>query len=116
MPASCPAVLLGSGVLEAYSMRVAFQSIQRSAEEHGLGLWEYIRRGRDPTTVAVLLEDGGAVAGLGLAGGRQRNRRRRGVPLHCCIALHGICSCLDGTGGSAAGLEHTAEVLLRLCG
>ncbi|EFN60121.1 hypothetical protein CHLNCDRAFT_18700 [Chlorella variabilis] len=63
------AVLLGSSFLEAYSLRVAFQSIQLSAEEQGMGLWQYIKRGRDPTTVAILWEDGGAVAGLGLAGG-----------------------------------------------
>ncbi|KAI3429711.1 hypothetical protein D9Q98_005796 [Chlorella vulgaris] len=63
------AVLAGSSVLEAYSLRVAFQAIQRSAEEQGMGLWQYIKRGRDPTTVAILWEDGGAVAGLGLAGG-----------------------------------------------
>lgn len=66
---TCGAVLLGSSFLEAYSLRVAFQSIQLSAEEQGMGLWQYIKRGRDPTTVAILWEDGGAVAGLGLAGG-----------------------------------------------
>jgi zinc transporter 9 len=55
-------------VLEAYSLRVAFKSIQRSAEEQGMGVWQYVKRGRDPTTVAILWEDGGAVAGLGLAG------------------------------------------------
>jgi hypothetical protein len=49
----CRAVLAGSSVLEAYSLRVAFQAIQRSAEEQGMGLWQYIKRGRDPTTVGA---------------------------------------------------------------
>jgi len=30
---------------------------------------QYIKSGLDPTTVAVMLEDGGAVAGLLIAGG-----------------------------------------------
>ncbi|PSC74152.1 Metal tolerance C4 [Micractinium conductrix] len=62
-------VLLGSSVLETYSLQVAFKMVKSSAEEQRMGVWQYIRRGRDPTTVAILWEDGGAVAGLGLAGG-----------------------------------------------
>ncbi|KAL4450203.1 hypothetical protein ABPG77_010872 [Micractinium sp. CCAP 211/92] len=62
------AVLMGSGLLEAYSLQVAFKSIKQGAEQHGMGVWQFIQRGRDPTTTAILWEDGGAVAGLGLAG------------------------------------------------
>jgi len=32
-------------------MQVAYRMIKRSAEEQGMGVWQYIRRGRDPTTV-----------------------------------------------------------------
>lgn len=35
---------------------------------HGKSAWAYIRSGSDPTTVAVMMEDGGAVAGLAIAG------------------------------------------------
>lgn len=61
-------VLLASGLLEFYSLTVAYRSIQASAQEQNTNVWEYIRRGRDPTTVAILWEDGGAVVGLLLAG------------------------------------------------
>ena len=47
----CAAVLLGSSVLEAYSLRMAYQMIQQSAEEADMTVWQYIKRGRDPTTV-----------------------------------------------------------------
>ncbi|KAL4421651.1 hypothetical protein ABPG75_010942 [Micractinium tetrahymenae] len=62
------AVLGCSGLLEAYSLQVAFKSIKQGAEQHGMSVWQFVQRGRDPTTTAILWEDGGAVAGLGLAG------------------------------------------------
>lgn len=51
----CAAVLLGSSVLEAYSLRMAYQMIQQSAEEADMTVWQYIKRGRDPTTVGELV-------------------------------------------------------------
>lgn len=47
------AVLGGSSILEAYSLRVAFNMLKQSAEEDGMGVWQYLRRGRDPTTAGA---------------------------------------------------------------
>ncbi|MEW5309353.1 MAG: hypothetical protein WDW38_001247 [Sanguina aurantia] len=38
------------------------------AKAKKMGMLEYIKKGADPTTVAVMLEDGGAVLGLAIAG------------------------------------------------
>ena len=67
-PPPNPAVLLGSSVLEMYSLRVAFQGLRTSAREQGQEFWKFLLRGRDPTTAAVFAEDAGAVTGLALAG------------------------------------------------
>jgi hypothetical protein len=61
-------VLLGSAAAELFSFRVALAALRVGAREQGQTLWGYITRGRDPTTTAVLAEDAGAVAGLGIAG------------------------------------------------
>jgi zinc transporter 9 len=62
------AVLAASAVAEFYSLRVALQAIRVGAKEQGQGVMAFLRHGRDPTTAAVLAEDAGAVAGLGIAG------------------------------------------------
>lgn len=41
---------MGSGLLEAYSLQVAFKAIKQGAEQHGMSVWQFIQRGRDPTT------------------------------------------------------------------
>jgi solute carrier family 30 (zinc transporter), member 9 len=56
-----------SAVAEMYSLRVALASMRQSANETGEGVWCHMMGGRDPTTAAVLAEDAGAVAGLGIA-------------------------------------------------
>lgn len=60
-------VLFASSAAELYSLRVAFQGIRESAQDQGLTVLQFIRKGRDPTTLAILAEDAGAVAGLGIA-------------------------------------------------
>lgn len=62
-------VLLASSVAEGYSLWVAYRMIKHNADEQGTDVWQYIQRGRDPTTAAILWEDGGAVAGLCIAMG-----------------------------------------------
>lgn len=62
------AVLAISMVLESASLVVAIRSVRDGAEIAGLSFWEYVRRGIDPTSVAVMMEDSGAVAGLTIAG------------------------------------------------
>ncbi len=62
------AVLGVSMVLESASLAVAIRSVREGADVAGLSFWEYVRRGIDPTSVAVMMEDAGAVAGLAVAG------------------------------------------------
>lgn len=57
-----------SFVVEGYSLLVATRALFSGASAVGMTFWEYVRRGMDPTTVAVMLEDGAAVAGLVIAG------------------------------------------------
>lgn len=61
-------VLCVSFVVEGYSLLVATRSVLQGAAAHGLTFWQFLRRGLDPTSIAVMLEDGAAVAGLVIAG------------------------------------------------
>ncbi|KAG1660211.1 hypothetical protein FOA52_005080 [Chlamydomonas sp. UWO 241] len=61
-------VLGVSALLEGYSFWVAIQSIQIGATARGMSFFDYVKSGQDPTTVAVLMEDGGAMMGLAIAG------------------------------------------------
>ena len=66
-------VLAASFVFESVSLVVSWRSFRRA--RHGLGVWEGIRRSKDPTTFVVVLEDGAALIGLtfaalGLTGAR----------------------------------------------
>ena len=62
------AVLGLSFVVEGYSLLVATRSVVAGAAAAGLGTMEFIKRGMDPTSIAVMLEDGAAVTGLLIAG------------------------------------------------
>ena len=62
------AVLGVSFVVEGYSLLVATRAVVQGAQAMGMSFWEYLRRGMDPTTVAVMMEDGAAVTGLLIAG------------------------------------------------
>ena len=54
--------------MEGYSLLVATRAVLQGATSAGLSFWEYLKRGMDPTSVAVMLEDGAAVTGLIIAG------------------------------------------------
>ena len=62
------AVLAVSFLVEGYSLVVATRSVLHGAQAAGLSFYEYLRRGMDPTSIAVMMEDGAAVAGLAIAG------------------------------------------------
>lgn len=57
-------VLAVSLLLEGISLHVAVRTVAEGARARGMAFWEYVKRGMDPTSVAVMMEDGGAVAGL----------------------------------------------------
>ncbi|KAK2432363.1 Metal tolerance protein C4 [Trifolium repens] len=61
-------VLCGSFVIEGASLIVAIQAVKEGANAEGMKLRDYIWRGHDPTSVAVMTEDGAAVTGLAIAG------------------------------------------------
>ncbi|KAG0555565.1 hypothetical protein KC19_12G178400 [Ceratodon purpureus] len=61
-------VIAGSMVMEGASLIVAYGAVKKGAAAEGMSLREYLWRGHDPTSVAVLMEDGAACAGLVIAG------------------------------------------------
>ncbi|XP_041024860.1 metal tolerance protein C4 isoform X2 [Juglans microcarpa x Juglans regia] len=61
-------VIGGSFVIEGVSLIVAIQAVKKGAAAEGMKVRDYIWRGHDPTSVAVMTEDGAAVTGLAIAG------------------------------------------------
>lgn len=61
-------MLLFSAVLEGISIWVAMEAVRQGAQDNGMSFWQYCINGPDPMGVAVLLEDGAALAGLVIAG------------------------------------------------
>ena len=62
------AVLGVSLLLEGYSLLVAIRTVTAGAASQGLPFAEFVKRGMDPTSIAVMMEDGAACAGLIIAG------------------------------------------------
>jgi zinc transporter 9 len=54
-------------IAEGYSFWVAFKEFTRQRKEAGMDFSQYFRETRDPTTLAVLIEDSVAVLGLSFA-------------------------------------------------
>ncbi|XP_030461597.1 metal tolerance protein C4 [Syzygium oleosum] len=61
-------VIGGSFMIEGASLIVAVQAVKKGAAAEGMKVRDYIWRGHDPTSVAVMTEDGAAVTGLLIAG------------------------------------------------
>ena len=62
------AILGASLALEAYSAYVAYDALKLNAMDRGMTVTQFIKSGRDPTSVSVLAEDAAAVAGCAVAG------------------------------------------------
>ncbi|KAJ3679466.1 hypothetical protein LUZ60_017477 [Juncus effusus] len=60
-------VIGGSFLIEGASLLVAINAVKKGAAAEGMNLWDYIWRGHDPTSVAVMTEDGAACTGLAIA-------------------------------------------------
>jgi len=84
------AILCLSGAIEMGSLIVAYRVLQQGASSTGLSLWSYLKRGRDPTTSAVLAEDAGAVVGLGIAGIASYFSLVTGDPLYDAFGSIGV--------------------------
>lgn len=61
-------ILAFSAVLEGISIWVAMEAVRQGARDNGMSFWQYCLNGPDPMGVAVLMEDGAAMAGLLIAG------------------------------------------------
>nr|CAD40428.3 OSJNBa0035B13.1 [Oryza sativa Japonica Group] len=61
-------VIGGSFLIEGASLLVAIKAVRKGAAAEGMSIRDYIWRGHDPTSVAVMTEDGAAVTGLAIAG------------------------------------------------
>jgi len=78
-------------LIESYSLLVAYRVLAAGAALRGMPLRTYVSEGLDPTSLAVVAEDGGAVLGLALAGG-------------CLMAAGGTGNCMyDSLGSIAVG-------------
>ncbi|KAF5739217.1 hypothetical protein HS088_TW12G00419 [Tripterygium wilfordii] len=60
-------VIGGSFIIEGASLLVAIQAVKKGAAAEGMKIRDYVWRGHDPTSVAVMTEDGAAVTGLVIA-------------------------------------------------
>ncbi|RVW13890.1 Metal tolerance protein C4 [Vitis vinifera] len=61
-------VIGGSFLIEGASLVVAIHAVKKGAAAEGMKVRDYVWRGHDPTSVAVMTEDGAAVTGLIIAG------------------------------------------------
>nr|XP_029122203.1 metal tolerance protein C4 [Elaeis guineensis] len=60
-------VIGGSFLIEGASLLVAINAVKKGAAAEEMKVWDYVWRGHDPTSVAVMTEDGAAVTGLAIA-------------------------------------------------
>ncbi|XP_059640922.1 metal tolerance protein C4 [Cornus florida] len=60
-------VIAGSFIIEGASLLVAIRAVRKGAAAEGMKVRDYVWRGHDPTSVAVMTEDGAAVTGLAIA-------------------------------------------------
>lgn len=54
--------------MEGISFLVALRTVTLNATQRGMKVFDYVWYGKDPTPIAVLLEDSGAVIGIAIAG------------------------------------------------
>jgi cation diffusion facilitator family transporter len=119
--------MLGLDVLfEGYSFGIAWREMRRRHAD--VGMWSALRRSKDPTTFTVILEDGAALTGLGVAAigiavsVRFDEPRADGVaPFAIGVLLVGVAvvlaretrSLLIGEGASAAVLARARDCVGR---
>ncbi len=60
-------VLAVAGVFEGLSFLVGFKAYRRAIGRRQVRLWRFITASKDPSLFATILEDGAALAGIGLA-------------------------------------------------
>lgn len=89
------AVLGISAFAEMCSLNVALGALRTGAKIEGQSLYKYLMSSNDPTTAAVLAEDAGAVAGLGIAGVASYMTYVTGDPVYDAVGSIAV-GCLMG--------------------
>ena len=90
------AVLGLSFALEAYSSAVAVAEIRKEAAKVNVSFLEYVTNGSDPMNTAVLLEDGAALVGVGIAAGAIGLTAVTGNPMYDALGSIAIGGLLGG--------------------
>ncbi|CAH9076995.1 unnamed protein product [Cuscuta europaea] len=75
-------VIGGSFFIEGASLLVAIQAVRKGAAAEGMTIRDYVWRGHDPTSVAVMTEDGAAVTGLAIAAASLYAVNKTGNPIY----------------------------------
>ncbi|KAJ0744939.1 putative cation efflux protein [Helianthus annuus] len=75
-------VIGGSFIIEGASLAVAVHAVRKGAAAEGMTVRDYVWRGHDPTSVAVMTEDGAAVTGLAIAAASLVAVRMTGNPIY----------------------------------
>ncbi|XP_019196875.1 PREDICTED: metal tolerance protein C4 [Ipomoea nil] len=75
-------VIGGSFIIEGASLIVAIQAVRKGAAAEGMKVRDYVWRGHDPTSVAVMTEDGAAVTGLAIAAASLYAVNKTGNPIY----------------------------------
>lgn len=77
------AVLLFSTLIEGYSLLVAVRAVATGAAASGMTFLAFVKAGRDPTSIAIMMEDGAAVAGLLVAAACTKLAELTGQMVRC---------------------------------
>jgi zinc transporter 9 len=88
------AVLGAAGVLESYTLSVAWKEMKAEADKMGMSPYQYIFEGPDPLNPAVLLEDSVAVVGVGVAAGAIGLTHVTGNPMYDAVGSIAVGSML----------------------
>ncbi|KAI3803286.1 hypothetical protein L1987_31436 [Smallanthus sonchifolius] len=75
-------VIGGSFIIEGASLAVAVHAVRKGAAAEGMTVRDYVWRGHDPTSVAVMTEDGAAVTGLVIAAASLVAVKMTGNPIY----------------------------------
>ena len=90
-------VLGAAGILESYTLSVAWREMKSEAEKVGMTPYQYIFDGSDPLNPAVLLEDSVAVVGVGVAAGAIGLTHVTGNPMYDAIGSIAVGGMMGAT-------------------
>ena len=91
------AVLFASAILESFSLKVAYKSLRDNAAAQNMTLGEFVKSGKDPTSVSVLAEDAAAVLGCGIAGTALLAAEMTGNPMYDALGSIAVGGLLGTT-------------------